>query len=779
MNIVVHEEYLNLLKIILERYKTDNVDKLKVLSHLSESKSVPKMDEVTTFTLTADRNEHPIKWVEKNGKIFELSGPNLRNKTTTLIYLATLLGFNWEGIEAYLKDNKIVDQSKVIMDEISSGIAANLVIENSIYRFEVKIIDAKANIVKWNKKDAKDPYEQILDISLLNDVDWKIYREKVKGFFDVQVIGKGRNFVIQVGLEEAKNHIFFCDEVIKFISGYTQLLYSQKPKYNPSLLKNEIEDIKQKIQGDNDELNQVTESREILKVKFSQAVSDFRVVNEILNTANFKDMLNLSLLWKEVDDLYTLLKEGESRLPQLNEEYTELTEIINQQSQNIDLFQDAIKDLRDAFEITLPNLSLPSSLSDELIKALADNDVTRIIYLGKRFWIDDSTYDLLSKISQSNFSGISNSTKLFGIEVLNKYVGNLSEFRDALSIAAANTVELNKIKGYFAEFFNLVEKLGYDTTEKYSLDISGLNALRIHMQSISDEKRNLTISLEEKRNDYNRLIEPYGNITQLKELYEDSVSKIDENILRKIDKIANRYSLNIDFQFGTKIDQIKMDLGKQIQEFDFKIEDLERLIEEKISKRKKKEKILTNTKAVNDVDSRISSLLKTKGLLQNISEYFTHKKYHFETSDVKIKARLEDEIRSNEFNLGADFNFVIDIINERIRSRCPFALVNTNNGIEKRAVISFDFLKQDFAVDGLEEGSKYHGGINSTMTVYGLATNSTGAELGSILLVDEWGDVGVYKEKIYEEICKINFLSMAIFVDVDESLNHPVLEKRR
>jgi hypothetical protein len=267
---VVYGQYLNMVSDILERHAVNDEDKETVLNHLkdmAESKSTAKFGGETLISLDVAKPIHPIHW-ENKGRIFEIVGTNLRNKTTTLIYISTLLGFDWEAAEPYIEDKKMIKQSKVIMKEISNGISATLVLDNNNYRFEVIVKDSIANVVRWDKLNSE--HLSLQDISLSSELDWKEYRSKLEDFFDVQVVGVGRNFVTQVGHEEASNLALFCEEANKYITHYIQLLNARKPKISPKLLLNQINELKQKIVESVNENKKLTEILNVTKVKHAQ-----------------------------------------------------------------------------------------------------------------------------------------------------------------------------------------------------------------------------------------------------------------------------------------------------------------------------------------------------------------------------------------------------------------------------------------------------------------------------------------------------------------------------
>lgn len=776
---VVYNQYIKMVSDILERYSANREDSEKILGHLkdlAESKSTAISGGQTLISLTVDKPDYPINYNEK-GKIFEIVGTNLRNKTTTLIYISTLLGFDWEAAEPYIEDKKMIKQSKVIMKEISNGISAMLVIENNNYRFEVRVKDSIANVVRWNKIDSD--HLSLQDISLLSELDWKEYRNKLDNFFDVQVVGVGRNFITQVGHEEASNLALFCEEANRYITHYTQLLNSRKPKISPKLLQGQIDDLKQKINEAMSEQKQVNEVLNVTKVNHAELVKEHAKVVGILEKVEVQTFLKIALEKTNIENIFEKIKSNKAELKQLEEQQKEYEDIINKQTQDLDLLHNEIEILKDAIESIKPNLIIPENILKSFISALNSNDITTIRSLGEVLWVDEKTYEAHHSLANYSFSGISLKTKLLGIQVFSEQVRNLSELKNKMEQSERTTKELSKLAINFERVFSQLNKLKYNNTDNYLSDIAGITQLENLIINLQEQIRNLKIELDELERDYQDKISPYDNIDELRKRYDSAFSMVNDEDLVKLEEVCGNYNIKMDLSLQVELENLINSKHTKIKEADLKLADLRRSIEQLRQKRRRLEQEYSAIEQGGDWEQRTVPLIKTKDLLGNISEYFIHKRRYFESNDASILAKLEKDITSNIQNLGNDFDMVIDLINERIKDRCPFAFVNTENGIEERKVLRYDFLNSDFFVDGLPESAKFHGGITSSMTVYGLATKRTGAELGSILLVDEWGDVGVYKDSVYKALCEIEYLTTAIFVDVDENKKNPELKARR
>lgn len=776
---VIYDQYLRMVSDVLKRYSANDEDSEKILSHLkdmAESKSTAMSGGETLISLHVGKPDYPINWEEK-GRIFEIVGTNLRNKTTTLIYISTLLGFDWEAAEPYIEDKKMIRQSKVIMNEISNGISATLTIDNNNYRFEVIVNDSVANVVRWNKLNSE--HLSLQDISLVSELDWKEYRSKLENFFDVQVVGVGRNFVTQVGHEEASNLALFCEEANKYITHYNQLLNSKKPKIDPKLLKGQINDLKNKTNEAINEQKQLTQLLNITKVNHTQLINDHTGIVNVLSKSEVQNFLKIALEKTNIENIFEKIHTNNIELEEFQEQEKEYEAIINKQTQDFDLLHSELTMLKESFDSIKVNLNIPESIIKNFINALNSRDITNIRILGEALWVDEKTYEAHHILANYSFSGISLKTKLLGIEVFSEKVKNLSELKNKMEQSEQTTKELSKLDDNFERVFSQLNKLNYINTDKYLSDLEGITHLNNSMIGLREQIRNLKVEIDQLERNYQDKISPYGNIDELRKKHDEAINLVKEEDLVQLEEVCENYNLKMDFSIQFELEEIINNKHLVIKENELKLADLRRGIEQLRQRKKRLEQEYNAIEHGGDWEQRTVPIMKTRDLLGNISEYFIHKRKFFESKDANVLAKLEKEIISNIQNLGDDFEKVIDLINERIKDRCPFAFVNTDSGIEEREVLRYDFLNSDFFVEGLPESSKFHGGITSSMTVYGLATKRTGAELGSILLVDEWGDVGVYKDSVYKALCKIEYLTTAIFVDVDESKKIPELKARR
>lgn len=770
---VVYKEYLDLLNLLINRFKLFDEDKEKLFLHSNQFYNETQLisynsKDFTKFTLRVDRTAHPITWEKKEGRIFEIIGNNSRNKTTTLIFTATLLGVDWEEIAPYIEDSKILKQAKLIRKEISDGLPVYLSLENNKYRFEVDIRNSVANALWWeNGKEIQEKHLSFNDISLSDNLDWKEYQNKIGGFFDVQVVGVGRNFITQVGFEEATNLVLFCKEVCDYISGYNQMLLAQKPKMNPTILRAQILEQEKKLRDFGVDLKDIKQNISLTKSILFETQNDLNKCKDFFSDNYIKQYFELlnknelgSELHKTIDSLSKEIEEIERQIAQFQE-------AVATSETNVTALNEFISSVADAYSIIMPDLNMPSHLKEGFLSSLINKDISAILNCINILLLDEKTQKAHISIYTYNFSGISLSTKLLGLSYFEDNVKNLSELKEKMEVAASNAYSLFKINDKLKLLLQIITHSGYDSTDKYLEEISGINELKNIIDNLKVSLIVKNQELAESKSKLSDILVPYDSYVELGNATKEALKLIDAKIIGQLEQIAEDNNIGLNIAIIDSLTETIIRLNTVLQQNANRKEDLERYIKNTKQKIKKFKEALDEIDESNQIDARVNALLRVKEFLSNVAEYFTYKRKHFENQSSD--SEYERYYTNNMNNLGDDFELIVNMVNKRIKDRCPFAFVNLENGVEKRQVKSYDFLNSSFEVEDLQEVSQYHGGITSSMTVYGLATRKTGAEFGSILLVDEWGDVGVYKEYVFEALSNINHLALAIFVDVDKN----------
>jgi hypothetical protein len=769
--IVIHSHYVNLLNKVLNELGVKGDDQDKVISNFEVTNLACDINSETEFSMKVNRNAFPIIWENKKGKIFEIIGTNHRNKTTTLIYLATLLGLDWDEYEPFLEDKKIMRQSKSVLAEISNGVSVEFTIENSNYRFELNINNSIANAIWWDKQKAIHiPYD---NLSLKSQTDWKEYRNKICHYFDVQMVGVGRNFVTQVGFEESNNLALFCQSVCDYLIGYSQWLSAEKPKFNQAYLRSRINEHKIRAHQLSEQIKDIEIQKNIIAAELIEIDQLYNYIKNIFGNENISNAIAINKKRLKAQKYVNEIQEYSDKKKILSDSINQNDQILIKTNIDLEDLKETVQKVIDALSIIKSSLKLPINIVNEFNDSLASMNITKIISDTDIFLVDSNSKDAHEAIMNSAFSGISLETKILGLYFFTNQIVNLAALKEYMEKARNDSFFLAKIKDPLINLKHQLTRLGYDTSEKFEADISGIEQLKSINQANITELNEINSALEIAKESYQLSLRGFSDFKDLKNACDHAINlcRLD---FEKIEDIIDKYNYEVEDDLLEKIMLTKSGLSNKLQTFLDNINSLSRQSNTNKQRRKRFEDILSSIDDENQIEQRINSLVRVKDVYMNIYEYFTAKRKYLENPDPQ----LIQDYENNQNNLGSYFIEIMSLINERIKTRCPYAFVNTNSGVEKRKIVEFNFLTSEYKVDGLDEMSLYHGGIVSSMTVYGLATKRTGADFGSILLVDEWGDVGIYKNYIFEALKEINHLSLAIFVDVDENKNSTEFIKR-
>jgi hypothetical protein len=203
--------------------------------------------------------------------------------------------------------------------------------------------------------------------------------------------------------------------------------------------------------------------------------------------------------------------------------------------------------------------------------------------------------------------------------------------------------------------------------------------------------------------------------------------------------------------------EVRKELEGELIEKETNLEKLERHTEELQQEREKIISILSS-REFEDYLCRIDRLDEFRGILQILNEVLGNWKYLID------RERARDQFLS----LGAHFvtSALDDAINETFLERCEnyFRLVDENE-FEIETITTFDYLNRSFTCnDHRQSIASLSGGTASVMTVLSLASKTTNAEFGTILLVDEFHDVAeTLRHETYKRLLQNKSLSFSFF----------------
>ena len=368
-------------------------------------------------------------------------------------------------------------------------------------------------------------------------------------------------------------------------------------------------------------------------------------------------------------------------------------------------------------------------------------------------------------------------SKLLGVQVFSYEIETLNDLRKKTRIGETAQVLLS-LSSQIDKLENLFKQLSIKEAGDYQKIKNYLLELTEYVQSEKQQIKMLKDRAAEEKGHLQKITRGYESIAAIEANIEKASTEAVQEDLIKLEELI----IGVEGNHEDVLSKLNSD-AENMQILLQSLKEKETSIFRQIQQLKQIDLIQKNNEFKNAIAKetfliRIESLANVQTVLANIDEFFTNKRSAYERRNLDAGSEDYEKLaKMNEHNLGEWFDKVIDLINERIKARCPFAFINMD-GVQKATVKSFDFLQEDFEVEGLPDGAKRHGGITSGMTVYGLATKKSGSTFGSVLLVDEWGDVGIYKDYIFEALSEIPQLSFSIFVDVDENAKSTNFEVR-
>ncbi|MEC0329598.1 hypothetical protein P4H42_08175 [Paenibacillus macerans] len=189
--------------------------------------------------------------------------------------------------------------------------------------------------------------------------------------------------------------------------------------------------------------------------------------------------------------------------------------------------------------------------------------------------------------------------------------------------------------------------------------------------------------------------------------------------------------------------------------------------------------IITLTEKKIEETSRIIEEIKTANSKDDYIPYEILNSILFEFNSVK--SLLVDK-SGNQTNFNSSiketaeesflYTQVVELFNDLMKERCKYYYKVTDDNVESIELKSYDFESRMLTtLDGDEISARYglSGGIDSAMTVRSLASSQNDSLYGTVLLVDEWGDVSdKLAGEVYNTLYEINQLSFGLFVEVSE-----------
>ena len=123
-----------------------------------------------------------------------MSGESQRNKTTSLLCIATLLGYPWDRPDylRFLGNEEFINKGRALRSSLSNGIEAKLAVARGTRRIAIALKDGQG-VVSHTITDLQQ--EHTFDLRQ----DWEAFESYMSTLLDLELVSKGRGFIERVG----------------------------------------------------------------------------------------------------------------------------------------------------------------------------------------------------------------------------------------------------------------------------------------------------------------------------------------------------------------------------------------------------------------------------------------------------------------------------------------------------------------------------------------------------------------------------------------------------
>jgi hypothetical protein len=738
------QDVVNFYKELANEYGIENEDVNNIFNYEYE-KLVPIKDRNIFVHIEEDR----VINFEMNSNIIEVIGDNQVGKSTAIIYLANLLGYDFDKKEnkQFLQENNIVDRGISIFNKIINRI-----------KCEVKIVsDGKIlNIISEKGEIKLSYFEEGYSIQEHYDsqTQTEAYRDSINKLINVQFISKGRDFVRQVLLDIITDLKGISIHINDLISEQISLIKIKNSELVDKATTVEGVDIYKARSRLSDEYTIEKRFFDVLNNDFQKNLLKVDTINRLLENTFTIESYNCFQLNKQFYDLQNEIDRLEKRrdiLKQTKDNYDTLKSSIQKKEDEINSIKKEIES--DEFFIQeiekymcesfaeLNKIRMNFLNRENYEKIYSDLQENKIEYLMDIYKITDpkakkAIEDIYSVVRKQDSD----------ILLPNELWGNMEKFKKILDEKRKEILDNNRIifacnnliitlktkdiyKDY--EYNNIIEKVT-DSNKKINEILGEITELK----SILDTK---SISSDEDR--LKNSIEKLSELNCDKEKLLEKIKKCNKKELEKLDETIRSILIFSDQpRYILYTNNIEDELIQQRQKIQ---EDIQEKNKEYTSQKNKVESI---EQKINELDKYIEDPEVTK-IFDRIDKLNEFKLFNNMLSDLYDNYTMlyDNSIRTNIYNI-LDKQGIItklnNLINNTFKNRCNNIIEKYEDNFVIKNVTDFDYRDKKIYYNG-KSSIIYNisGGTDSVLTLLTLASTSKKTKLGLVLLVDEFNDV--------------------------------------
>lgn len=769
------------LKIINERF-VDLCRSVGKKSNLSEEDlnaifDLEKADfrQVRPSSIRFSAEEGRPIMIKEKGPIIEVLGDNQIGKTTVLLYLANMLGydfFNEDNIE-FLGDENLVEQGQTIFSKLADGMKASLEINAKPYKLSISADEGwiKVSVTEGPKKISFQPFEvKAMSTAFMN---------AVKPYISVKFISKGRNFDRQLLID-------ICSEMSVYVEKF-----HERASNLANVLRTTTEDVMRKVSvADGVDFN----------ARKSEIQSELGILRERHNTTS-GDSAQIKLKIEAIEKLMAQLPDvEETKAFKLYRDIHQLQANLERLRRRLEILGEAREKQKEAdkqakgLREEIETLEKQFKNENEVLQSIETqvNDAVSHIESGIEKFLDESeVYRILRTLRNHEFDVVAEERNAAetdagraiedlyktakkwnpSIKITNELGGTIEALQVNLETARKIILDRILLKTMTDQLFKVLEENSVTSYEKFETlknnvqILSGkLTMIRASLKGITDEKsdskeRGEKELLEKTKREIENTQEKLQNLARRRE----EVQQESKETLTELERIAvslqdNEPGLIIYAPNWTdELFSLKEKLNQQTQEKENELEALQSQIDGLEQENQSIINILSSPE-FESLSKRRDSLDKFMGIMQTLSRVLSNW-----SCLTNQKGLNEDLISLSRHDVESELNAVI---NETFEDNCEnyFRMIDEKD-FNAESIVDFDYEKRVFTCDSQKQNiGSLSGGTASVMTVLSLASRTASSQFGTILLVDEFNDVaGILKTETYRRLVQKDNLGFAFF----------------
>lgn len=765
----LEEPYVDLCKIIASKSMLSEEDIQSIFQHNVEKTPIPR---ATSITLEV-KEKRSITFTKK-GPIIEVLGDNQAGKTTTLLYMANLLGYNFfnEDNADFLGDDNLVRQGKNIFDKLVKGMKAKLEVVAEPHTLSIWTEDGLVKVEV--KEHSKTINYQMFSLSTMSAAFTKLLREYISS----QFVSKGRNFD-RLLLMDISDELSWYVEKFRERAGY---LTTKLRGLSDEMIKKakiaEGVDFNARKQQIGIELKDFEETRRQCERQLTETQQKLEAATQLVKKLpkvekdeTYKFSCRIQGLKQRISVLEkrkNSLEEQAAILNSLNKQIDEYNRQLDVLKSKISLGKEKLETIDAGFEQAISAVEknidqfLDDSATNEILTILRDRDIDSIFDKQKQAMpgaleVVEDLFNIAMKYNPTIMlpENLGRSVgALQGTLRLAKYVANDAKLVEGIIGDLAKSLEEKEIQSSesYAEHTIEVGKLvmeskgieGAIETTKNKIAETGLLENQKLIEKTTKELKAATRKLHDLQQQAKKFVKhDHKELAEIERLASILESEHPESLIYTTDWADGLLKRREDLEKRLDDDRLQY---KSIQEnIDKSREELKTI--EGILKSREFQEYLT----------RIDRLDAFKSILQTLNEILGNWKYLTERDSAYAQF---ESLGKHGITEALD-----ETINEMFLKRCKVLFLMVNDECKIEQIDGFDYSRRSFHCNDADYSIEdLSGGTSSTMTVLSLASKTINSLFGMLLLVDEFHDVAsILREETYSRLKNKEGLNFSFF----------------